>query len=117
MQCRLLWLPESGLFTGYFTPKSNHRSNRDADSAANVLFGAVAPVANPKGGVGGGGRNLRGGFENRPIDDRGGAAAHERHAAYLRSLVGRLSRPNLRGMEGAHRKGRGVSSVAARGAH
>ena len=27
-----------GLFTGYFTPKSNHRSNRDADSAANVLF-------------------------------------------------------------------------------
>ena len=50
-----------GLFTGYFTPKSNHRSNRDADSAANVLFGAVAPVANPKGGVGGGGSEFEGG--------------------------------------------------------
>ena len=43
------------------------------------------------------------------------AAAHERHAAP--EIIGRqASRPNLRDMEGAHRKGRGVSSVAARGA-
>src|ERR1700730_15481519 len=40
-----------------------------------------------------------------------------RTARRIPEIIGRqASRPNLRGMEGAHRKGRGVSSVAARGA-
>ena len=44
---------------------------------ATACASSSAPVANPKGGVGGGGRNLRGGVENRPIDDGGGGGVPE----------------------------------------
>jgi hypothetical protein len=43
------------------------------------------------------------------------AARSARTARRIPEIIGRqASRPNLRGMEGAHRKGRGVASVAAR---